>query len=146
MLDSQSAAHFARVLFAALDSMSLVNLTIAVLSTIFAGTIVGFVQGFAMAGHRAVLSGARPTTANRIFRLFTRPSAELSSTETLIVFSFVILWLGVFIGLCALPFVLASKLHLDGITLYLMGAFVVAGIIAVRMGRAAWRRVETHAV
>jgi hypothetical protein len=107
------------------------------------GGIVGTVFGFGLASHKDVLAGIRPTRANRFIRWLARPSREFTSSETLIALILILVWIGVFLFLCAVPIVVATMVSGEGSSLgvYGFGVFVVTGLLAKYVGAELWQRV-----
>jgi len=126
--------------------MSTVNWAIIVLTAGVCGGAIGFVQGFALAAHRNALSPVRPRIRNRLLDLFTRPSAELTSAQTLAVFAVVIGWGVLFLALCAVPFVVAEKLRLNEAAPVIIGVVILSWFIFAKVGKGVWARVSVHAV
>jgi hypothetical protein len=126
--------------------MTIINWVIAIFVAIMCGAILGFVQGFSMAAHHDVLAGVRVNFRFKLLTLFARPSAELSSGQTLVVFAFVILWLLIFLGSVAAAFFMPLKLGIDEAAPITVALFFVTVFIMWRVGRAKWESIAKHAV
>jgi hypothetical protein len=107
------------------------------------GTVMGVVYGFCMASHRDVLAGFKPKTNNKLLLLVCRPTRELGSGATLVLFGLVCLWLVVFVLLVAAPIVTVSKLAGDNssLTAGSMAVFFLAAFLARTAGQRLWSRL-----
>jgi ABC-type phosphate/phosphonate transport system permease subunit len=105
------------------------------------GGILGVVLGFSVASHRDVLRGVRPNTKNRLILFLARPTAEMNAWEGVVFFLLMVLWLGVFFTLLALPGIAAGRLSGDGPPLELLaiGSTAVAWWLGHKFGAHAWR-------
>ena len=110
------------------------------------GGLLGIVKGFAQASNRDVLAGVRPRLENRALLAFFRPTKELTSWEAVWMLLFLLGWVVIFIGICALPFVVAGRL---GVSDAAIAASVVALIMlfaVAPIGARLWAKVPKHAV
>jgi hypothetical protein len=117
--------------------------TAVTIAGLLSGGIVGIVFGFGLASHKDVLAGIRPTKANRFIQWLARPSKELTSSETLIAFVLVLVWVGSFFFLCAVPIIVAAKIagEASWLRVYGFGVFLITGLLAKYLGARLWQRV-----
>jgi hypothetical protein len=117
---------------------------VVALAAAVCGGVIGFVQGFAMTAHGDVMSGIRVPTRYRLLGMFARPSSELTSAETLLVFAMILGWCAVFLGLCMLPFWVAGHLQLDDALFTIAVSALVAYIVSSKVGKYVWGRVSNR--
>ncbi len=113
-----------------------------VVSGIFAGSTIGVVFGFSVAGHNDVLSGIEPKEANFLVRFLSRPTNNLSLVDSVLFVTIILSWILVFFGLCATPlFVAKLSDSISGTTLIVAySAFAVAWFVGQIIGRGLWIR------
>lgn len=123
--------------------MSIIAVTLVAIAGVLSGLAVGTVFGFSLASHKDVMSGFRPSKANRFIQWLARPSREFTSSESLLFLLFMLVWLAVFFVLCAVPVLVAVKLDGEGSPLiaFSLVVFVVAAYLGRQIGRRLWLQV-----
>ena len=120
--------------------MNILSAALVILSAICVGGLIGYISGFAMSAHSDVMSGVRPRTNNRFLLFMARPTASFNFAEGIVFLFLMLAWIPIFLGLCAIPAIIGSKLDIDDSLLIKVtyAVFVGAAFLARRYGAKAW--------
>ena len=119
--------------------MNVANWAIVVVAAIAAGATIGTTFGFGITAHNDILRGVRPNTTSRLLLWLCRPSSQFSSAETLGLFTLLVAWFMVFLGLVGVPIVVATKLIGAEAVSIAFAIFVVGVLAGHAAGRKAWK-------
>lgn len=120
------------------------NSALVIFAGILAGAALGIFSGFAVSVHRASNSGDYLQSGNSLRSLFCRPSNQLNSTQTLIVFFFVIASIPVTFSLLLAPVIVSSALNyqVESVLIW-AGVVELAAILFFRpLGTWFWWRIS----
>lgn len=123
--------------------MFAISVGISIIVGVSAGSALGIIWGFCMAGHRDVLSGFSPRTNNRFLLFVCRLTNNLNFMDAIGFLVLICTWLVLFILLVAAPIVVASKLDGENSVLVVcsMAAFFVTSYLARGIGERLWVRL-----
>lgn len=115
--------------------------SLPILVSIFSGALLGYIFGFAIAGHNDAVDGVRPRNNNQLIFLLMQPPARLSFVGKVIFILCMLIWLPLLFCIGSLPAIVGTRLGIEDMsvikTSYLV--FIAVAVLFLRLGKKSWK-------